>query len=86
MQVLDVVTTYVILRWFFGSEANPIVDSVFETTGLFAGCALLLWLKLAVVRILYEKGTGVKIMSAIYSMVIFNNLLFLGMAAYRVWL
>jgi hypothetical protein len=40
----------------------------------------LLVVKLAVVYVLYEKQTGINIMSAIYGLVVFNNLLALGLA------
>ncbi len=80
LQVLDVATTWTILaNVSTRAEANPIVGGLIEHGGLSAAMVTLLAIKLAVVRVLYEKQTGVKLMSAVYGLVIFNNALFLGL-------
>ncbi len=80
LQLLDVATTWVILaNWSVRAEGNPIVAGLINHTGLVAAMMALLVVKLAVVRVLYEKQTGVKLMSAIYGLVVANNLLFLGL-------
>jgi hypothetical protein len=80
LQVLDVATTWTILaNVSTRAEANPIVAGLIHHGGLQVAMVTLLAVKLAVVRVLYEKQTGVRLMSAIYSLVIFNNLLFLGL-------
>ena len=80
LQVLDVATTWVILaNWTARAEGNPIVAGLIDHTGLFVAMIALVVVKLAVVRVLYEKQTGVKLMSAVYSLVVANNLLFLGL-------
>ena len=81
LQTADVATTWVILGNFASrSEGNPVVASLISHTGLMAAMVALLVVKLAVVFVLYEKQTGVNLMSAIYGLVIFNNLLALGLA------
>ena len=81
LQVADVATTYVILANFAAhNEGNPVVAAFINHTGLAAAMFTLLVIKLAVVYVLYEKQTGVNIMSAIYGLVLFNNLLALGLA------
>ncbi|MDE0805052.1 MAG: DUF5658 family protein [Acidimicrobiales bacterium] len=80
LQVLDVATTWVILaNWTARAEGNPIVAGLIDHTGLVVAMVALLVTKLAVVRVLYEKQTGVKLMSAVYGLVVANNLLFLGL-------
>lgn len=80
LQVLDVATTWTILaNVSTRAEANPIVAGLIHHGGLSVAMVTLLAVKLAVVRVLYEKQTGVKLMSAIYGLVIFNNALFLGL-------
>ncbi len=80
LQVLDVVTTWTILaNVSTRAEANPIVGGLIHHGGLTVAMLTLLAVKLAVVRVLYEKQTGVKLMSAVYGLVIFNNALFLGL-------
>lgn len=80
LQVLDVATTWVILaNWTARAEGNPIVAGLIHHTGLVVAMVALLVVKLAVVRVLYEKQTGVKLMSAVYGLVVANNLLFLGL-------
>lgn len=86
LQVLDVCTTYALLRWFAADEANPIADTIFVSTGLLGGCALLLWFKLTVVHLIAQRGSGVRLVTALYSVVAINNLLFLGMLGIRAWL
>lgn len=78
LQVLDVATTWVILaNWTARAEGNPIVAGLIDHTGLVVSMIALLVIKLSVVRVLYEKQTGVKLMSAVYSLVVANNSLFL---------
>ena len=80
LQVLDVATTWTILHhWTARAEANPVVANLIHSTGLPVAMMALIVFKLAVVWVLYEKQTGVKLMSGLYSLVVFNNLLFLGL-------
>ena len=80
LQVLDVATTWVILaNWTARAEGNPVVGTLIHHTGLATAMVALLVVKLCVVWVLYEKQTGVKLMSALYSLVVCNNLLFLGL-------
>jgi hypothetical protein len=81
LQVADVATTWTILANFTSaSEGNPVVATIIHHTGLQVAMVALLVVKLAVVYVLYEKQTGVNLMSAIYGLVVFNNLLALGLA------
>jgi hypothetical protein len=82
LQVLDVLTTFTILRWFAvgRAEGNPIVAHLFGGVGLAWGCAALLAFKLAVVALFYVCQSPVKIAGAIYGLVIVNNVLLLGLA------
>lgn len=83
LQVADVATTWVILsQWTHRAEGNPIVASFIEYSGLTVAMVALLVVKLAVVYVLYEKGTGVNLMSALYGLVVFNNALALGLALF----
>lgn len=80
LQVLDVATTWTILaNWGARAEGNPIVATFIDSAGLSLAMVALLVTKLAVVWVLYEKQTGVKLMSAVYSLVIANNVLFLAL-------
>ncbi len=81
LQVADVATTWVILANFSTkSEGNPVVAQMIHHGGLQLAMIGLLVVKLAVVYVLYEKQTGINVMSAIYGLVVFNNLLALGLA------
>jgi Domain of unknown function (DUF5658) len=81
LQVADVVTTWVILANFSTkAEGNPVVAQMIHHGGLQLAMIVLLVVKLAVVYVLYEKQTGINIMSAVYGLVVFNNLLALGLA------
>ncbi|HEX4901517.1 MAG TPA: DUF5658 family protein [Acidimicrobiales bacterium] len=81
LQVADVATTWVILANFSSkAEGNPVVATMIHHAGLQVAMVALLVVKLAVVYVLYEKQTGVNVMSAIYGLVVFNNLLALGLA------
>ncbi len=83
LQVADVATTWVILaNWSTKAEGNPIISTFIHHGGLMTAMVALLVFKLSVVYVLYEKGTGVNLMSALYSLVIFNNLLALGLAIF----
>src|SRR3546814_898932 len=81
LQVADVATTWVILANFSTkAEGNPVVAQMIHHGGLQVAMVALLVVKLAVVYVLYEKQTGINVMSAIYGLVVFNNLLALGLA------
>lgn len=81
LQVTDVATTWLILANFtHKAEGNPVVATMIHHTGLQLAMIALLVVKLAVVYVLYEKQTGVNLMSAIYGLVVFNNLLALVLA------
>jgi len=81
LQLADVATTWVILANFSSkAEGNPVVGTMIHHAGLQVAMIALLVVKLAVVYVLYEKQTGVSFMSAIYGLVVFNNLLALGLA------
>jgi len=81
LQLADVATTWIILANFSSkAEGNPVVATMIHHAGLQVTMIGLLVVKLAVVYVLYEKQTGVNIMSAIYGLVVFNNLLALGLA------
>lgn len=81
LQVADVATTWVILANYSSkAERNPVVATMIDHAGLQVAMVALLVVKLTVVYLLYEKQTGVNLMSAIYGLVIFNNLLALGLA------
>ena len=62
------------------SEGNPVVATMIHHAGLQIAMVALLVVKLSIVYVLYQKQTGVNLMSAIYGLVIFNNLLALGLA------
>lgn len=80
LQALDVLTTWWILHhWSTRSEANPIAHWVFNSFGLHAGIFMLATVKLSCVYSLYNRQSGVKLITALYSLVIFNNLLFLAL-------
>lgn len=78
LQLFDVATTGWVLSRITGSaEANPIVASIFHSTGLAVGLGILLALKLAVVYALWTFQTPMKLATAIYTAVVVNNLLIL---------
>lgn len=86
-QILDVLTTGVILGVFVernATEGNPIVAALFHHTGLLIGLSILLVLKLAAVALFWHTQFPVKIANAIYSLVVFNNILILVLAAWSV--
>jgi hypothetical protein len=79
IQCLDIATTWFILQaWSERAEGNPVARWFLESTGLEIGLLLMLALKLGVVYIFYACQTGVKLLSAFYSLVIINNLIFIG--------
>lgn len=84
LQFLDVLTTGIILAVFVGAgrEGNPFVSTIFNHAGLLIGLAIILTLKLGAVGVLYWAQFPAKIPNAIYSLVIFNNALILGLAAW----
>lgn len=79
LQVLDVATTWIIL-WFWSTraEGNPVAAAMLHSYGLTLGLAMLLVLKLGVVWLFWRCQTKVRLASAIYGVVIANNLVFLG--------
>lgn len=80
LQVLDVATTwYILTKWSERAEGNPLVRSILETVGITRGLFVVLLFKLGVVALFYYCQTGVKLASAIYSLVIVNNALFLAL-------
>lgn len=80
LQVADVITTGIILS-FWGdshSEGNPLVNTLFQWNGLMIGLMILLAFKLAVVALFWDCQTRVRLASAIYGLVIVNNVLLLA--------
>lgn len=78
LQVIDVVTTgFILHHWAIRAEGNPVVARLFDDVGLEVGLASVLAFKLAVVYTFWICQTGARIAVAIYSLVVFNNLLFL---------
>lgn len=75
MQVIDVVITALILNWMGGAEGNPIARQLTDLGAI--GFLALLGFKLWIVHRLYKKQTGVRFISAVYGIVLANNLLFL---------
>jgi len=76
LQVADVATTWFLLANFTHlNEGNPVVATMIDHSGLQVAMLALLVVKLAIVYVLYEKQTGIRLMSAIYGLVIFNNVL-----------
>ena len=85
LQVLDVLTTFIILSWFAQgrAEGNPVAAAVFGTVGLTVGCLILLAAKLGAVWLFYLCQTRVRFASAVYGIVVANNLLLLILAVLR---
>lgn len=82
-QVLDVLMTWAILSyWSVQAEGNALVASLLHNTGITVGLGLLLTFKLWAVWMFWYFQTGVKIMNAIYGLVITNNLIFFALWAY----
>lgn len=80
LQVLDVTTTWVILaHWSQRAEGNPVAAAVLGSLGLTLGLIVLLVFKLSVVWLFWRCQTGVRLASAIYGLVITNNLVFLAL-------
>lgn len=78
LQFFDVATTWWILNyWEVRAEGNPLVAEAIRYSGLPLAMVALLVIKLSVVYVLWEKQTGVKLMSAVYTLVVANNVLFL---------
>lgn len=84
LQVLDVVTTGIILGVFVGAgrEGNPLVSTIFQHTGLMVGLMVVLLLKLGAVGVLYWAQFPPRIPTAIYGLVVFNNALILVLGAW----
>lgn len=80
LQILDVATTwYILTSWSKSAERNPLIKSIIDTVGIDRGLFIILLFKLGVVALFYYCQTGVKLASAIYSLVIINNVLFLAL-------
>lgn len=80
LQVLDVATTwYILTSWSESAERNPLIRNIIETVGIDRGLFVILLFKLGVVALFYYCQTGVKLASAIYTLVIVNNVLFLAL-------
>lgn len=78
LQCLDVATTWIVLNyWSVKAEGNPAAAVVLDSLGLHVGLLLLLAFKLAVVALWWDCQTKVRLASAIYSLVILNNFVFL---------
>lgn len=78
LQVADVFTTGLVLAyWAMRAEGNPIAR--FFTDNGTAGLAVLLILKLAMVWLLWWCQTRVRLASAVYGLVVANNVLFLAL-------
>lgn len=78
LQFVDVATTWWILHfWSVRGEGNPLIASLLNGVGLPIGMLTILALKLGVVYLLWICQTGTRIASAVYSLVVLNNLLFL---------
>lgn len=76
LQALDVATTWYILDQFtHRAEGNPVVATLIANSGLPVAMLFLLVVKLSVVQVLHSKGTGVNLISGVYGLVVFNNLL-----------
>lgn len=85
LQVLDVAMTGVILyHWGEHAESNPLARFILTNWGLWLGMTIMLILKMSAVGFFYICQTGVKIVSALYSLVIANNVLFLGLWAWQI--
>ena len=84
LQVLDVLTTGVILGVFVGAgrEGNPVAATLFEHAGLMVGLAVMLVAKLATVSVLWWAQFPPRLPNAIYGMVVFNNALILALAVW----
>lgn len=78
LQVLDVALTgFILASWTERAEANPITAFIFNGLGLRVGLLVVLAFKLAAVYIFWSSQTKTKLANTIYSLVLFNNLLFL---------
>lgn len=78
LQFLDVATTAVLLAWWTHThEGNPLARVLTDhgTAGLYA----LLAFKLAAVALTWVCQTGTRLVGAVYSAVLANNLLALGL-------
>lgn len=85
LQVLDVLTTWVVLNfWSQHAEGNPVAAMVLNSFGLTVGLLIMLVFKLSVVWLFWRCQTGVKLASGIYSLVVANNLLFLGVGLWMI--
>lgn len=78
LQFLDVATTwFILIHWTERVEGNPIAAALLGWVGIDLGCLILLAFKLGLVYAVYRKQLGVKLVSALYTAVVLNNLLFL---------
>ena len=76
LQAIDVATTMMVLSWG-GTEQNPLAEIL--TSAGPSGLIALLLLKLLLVLRLYERGIQVRLVTAIYGVVVTNNLVFVAL-------
>lgn len=80
LQVLDVLTTWIILTaWSARAEGNPVAGTILDNFGINFGLLVLLALKLGVVALFWDCQTKVRLVTAIYGLVLVNNFVFLGL-------
>lgn len=78
LQVIDVCTTGLLLGWYVGThEANPLARVL--TDHGHVGLSILLAFKLTAVGLLWWTQSGTRLIGAVYSVVIANNLIALGL-------
>jgi hypothetical protein len=86
LQLLDVGSTAWVLHHFEGAaERNPVTSALFTGFGLDLGLLLLLLLKVGVVALFWDCQTKVRLATAIYGLVIFNNALFGALYLWSTW-
>jgi hypothetical protein len=76
LQTIDIATTSLILSWG-GAEQNPLAKLL--TSAGLSGLIALLLLKLLLVWRVYERGIQVRLVTAIYGVVVTNNLFFVAL-------
>jgi hypothetical protein len=75
LQAIDVATTTLVLSWG-GTEQNPLAEIL--TSAGPSGLIALLLLKFLLVLRLHERGINVRLVTAIYAVVVTNNLFFVA--------
>ena len=76
LQALDIATTTLVLSWG-GTEQNPLAEML--TSAGPSGLIALLLFKLLLVWRMYERGVQVRLVTAIYGVVVTNNLFFVAL-------